>query len=460
MIRGKLKVLSVAALIAVAGAVQAAVSQPRHITIEYEYAKDGEIVSRKVNGAVQRYEYDLRGQLTGVNDGNGKAVEAYQYDAAGNILKKTLNGTTTTFKYDAANQLVSKEDAAGLVSYEYDAAGRMVREGDKEYRYSYLDKITSVLENGETAATMDYFVGGQIASVTRGNEAEQFIWDGLALVHRDGSDYLNEPAIGGGNPIASNGKVMLNDMLGSTIAVKGDEGYSTTSMTAFGESSDSGAFFTGKPFIGELGYAFLMRSYRPENGKWQTADPMGYPDGWNQLAYCNNGVTSCVDYLGATIAEMVASLLEPYVLGALAGALPSGISGIPDKGIWFSIANDLDLSELIITINYSQLKLLGINWGSGTEVCKGDELITSLAGKYIERTQPEIYTERDTGDDSIFISVINGGLTFGGDGESFYIHKTTGGFWNSVDVTSITITGSISWGYLEVQFLDWDKKVE
>ena len=305
MTTGKLKVLSAAALIAVAGAVQAAVSQPRHVTIEYEYAKDGEIVSRKINGAVQRYEYDLRGQLTGVYDVNGKAVESYNYDAAGNILKKTVDGKTTTFKYDAANQLVSKEDAAGLVAYEYDAAGRMVREGDKQYKYSYLDKITSVLENGETAATMDYFVGGQLASVTRGLDAEKFIWDGLALVHRDGSDYLNEPSIGGGNPVASNGKVMLNDMLGNTVAVKNDEAYCTTSMTAFGESTDSGAFFTGKPFVGELGYAFLMRSYRPENGKWQTADPLGYPDGWNQLAYCNNQATSSVDLLGCSEEEVV-----------------------------------------------------------------------------------------------------------------------------------------------------------
>ena len=103
---------------------------------------------------------------------------------------------------------------------------------------------------------------------------------------------------------AKDGKVMFNDRLGSTVAVKGDESYSMTSMTAFGESGDSGAFFTGKPFIGELGYAFLMRSYRPENGKWQTADPMGYPDGWNALAYCNNGVTSCVDLWAATQYEI------------------------------------------------------------------------------------------------------------------------------------------------------------
>ena len=32
--------------------------------------------------------------------------------------------------------------------------------------------------------------------------------------------------------------------------------------------------------------------------KWQTADPMGYPDGWNALAYCNNAATSAVDLRG------------------------------------------------------------------------------------------------------------------------------------------------------------------
>ena len=305
----RLKALSAAALFAAAWTAAAAQSPQRvrieqRVTIEYEYALDGEIVARRINGKLQHYEYDLRGQLTGVYDGDGKAVESYAYDAAGNILKITVNGKTTSFTYDGANQLVSKEDASGTTTYAYDAAGRMVREGGKEYRYSYLDKITSVVENGETAATMDYFVGGQIASVTRGGDAEKFIWDGLALVHRDGSDYLNEPAVGGGNPIVSNGGVLFNDMLGSTVAVKGDEGYSTMSMTAFGDNGNPDAFFTGKPFVGELGYAFLMRNYRPEHGKWQTADPIGYPDGWNNLAYCNNEVTENVDWFGALIASV------------------------------------------------------------------------------------------------------------------------------------------------------------
>ncbi len=58
-------------------------------------------------------------------------------------------------------------------------------------------------------------------------------------------------------------------------------------------------FFTGKPLVGELGYAFLMRNYRSDTGKWQTSDPLGYPDGWNNYAYCNNNVGVFFDFAGA-----------------------------------------------------------------------------------------------------------------------------------------------------------------
>ena len=76
-----------------------------------------------------------------------------------------------------------------------------------------------------------------------------------------------------------------------------------TSLTAFGESldKDNRAFFTGKPYIGELGYAFLLGNYRADMGKWQTADPLGYPDGWNNFAYVNNGVTMNIDWLGGCV---------------------------------------------------------------------------------------------------------------------------------------------------------------
>ena len=69
-------------------------------------------------------------------------------------------------------------------------------------------------------------------------------------------------------------------------------------MTSFGETDNENAFFTGKPMIKELGYSFLFRDYNPNQGKWTTSDPLGYPDGWNNLAYCGNEVVGFIDYMG------------------------------------------------------------------------------------------------------------------------------------------------------------------
>ncbi len=150
-----------------------------------------------------------------------------------------------------------------------------------------------------TLGTLSYHLNGQLAGVTRDGCREEYLWDGLALIRRGVSDFINEPAVTGGNPVLSGDKVLFNDLLGNTLGVKDQSSYQPIKMTAFGESDNVDAFFTGKPLVGELGYAFLFRNYRPEQGKWQTADPLGYPDGWNNMAYCNNEVTSYIDWLGA-----------------------------------------------------------------------------------------------------------------------------------------------------------------
>ena len=180
------------------------------------------------------------------------------------------------------------------------------------YSYGWLDKIINVQENGTMVAAFDYHINGQIASATYADKTENFLWDGLALIHRAGTNYINEPYVTGGNPIlSSKDGVMFNDMLGTTLAVKSGEQVNQVNMTAFCESlrpaangdaaKNQDAFFTGKPHIGELGYAFLFRNYRPEQGKWQTADPKGFPDGWNNLAYVNNCVANCIDIFGTDI---------------------------------------------------------------------------------------------------------------------------------------------------------------
>jgi RHS repeat-associated protein len=276
--------------------------------IKYFYSPDGQITARDVSGNKQNYQYDLKGQLLAVVDATGKAVEQYVYDPAGNILKKTIDGKTTTFKYDRANQLVSSTDASGKVTkYDYDAAGRLTQEGDKSFAYGWLDKVMSVSDNGKLAASFDYGVDGQLASRTdAAGKSESFTWDGLALVKRDSTNFVNESAITGGNPILAFGKdsskVLFEDMLGSTVGSTEGGKFNAINRTSFGEleSGDSGVdFFTGKPQVEGLGYAFLFRNYRADQGKWQTSDPLGYPDGLNNLAYVNNRVTMYIDWQGA-----------------------------------------------------------------------------------------------------------------------------------------------------------------
>ena len=248
---------------------------PAVASLEYFYAKDGTITGRCVNGKIQHYSYDKKGQLTAVVDfATHEVVEQYVYDPAGNILRKTVNSKTTVYTYDKANQLVSSECNGKITKYEYDAAGRLVKEGKRSYSYSWLDKVSCVKENGVEVASFTYHMDGQIATAKANGRQENFLWDNLALISRNETEYVNEPYVTGGNPILADGDVLFHDLLGSTIGIRSGKEYRETGMTAFGETDEKSAMFTGKPYIGELGYAFLFRNYRPGLGKWQTGDPL------------------------------------------------------------------------------------------------------------------------------------------------------------------------------------------
>ncbi len=282
-------------------------------SVEYEYSKSGQIVARTANGIRQTYEYDGRGQLLAVRNADGTDAERYAYDKAGNMVKKIVGGKTTTFTFDAANQLISSTTDGVTTKYAYDAAGRLVKEGGKTYRYGYLDKVLSVTD-GKNKFTYDYHADGQLATANYGDSSESFSWDGLALIQRGDEQFINEPHVGGGNPVvSSSGTTYFNDMLGTTLGSKTKvKKYSAAALTAFGERLDNAdttspairslgeGWFTGKPYVEGLGHAFLFRNYRAGLAKWQTADPLGYPDGWNRLAYCGNGVVSRIDYQGCS----------------------------------------------------------------------------------------------------------------------------------------------------------------
>ena len=331
--------------------------------IEYFYSDDGTLTGKAFNGKRVNFEYDLRGQLLAVKDAQGKDLERYTYDPAGNRLSKTINGVTTTYTYDKANQLVTSTVNGKTTHYKYDAAGRMIQAGDKKYIYNGQNKVVEVRQNGKTIAKFEYNIDGQIAKVIYGNKVEEFMWDGLALIWRSGVTYINEPYVTGGNPVMAGDNVLFNDMLGNTLAVNDK----AVEMTSFGETADKNAFFTGKPMIDELGYSFLFRDYNPNQGKWTITDPLDYPDGWNNLAYCNNGVTDHIDLLGGL--SLDAKITSLFILRVFNNA---NLVGALTNWIWTLYDFEDENKQLASVIEVAIKNHIGVLPEGETGVLKGN----------------------------------------------------------------------------------------
>ncbi len=247
------------------------------LELSYEWDPADQLTRRTWNGQTLRYEYDRSGQLLKVIDDQDQSLlEAYTYDPAGNMRTKLLHGQLTVMTYNAANQLVKSLDlgpataqtvaslsktpeaveklAKSTLAYTYDRAGRMLGTGPQpQNTYGWLDKLTSLALPDGSTATHTYWPDGQLAEIRSGDltvpsspssrsSSETFLWDGLALLQRNDSQYIIESHPSGGIPIASHpvGKpeeitYHLNDLLGTTLATVGPAGVNFSRLTSFGQ---------------------------------------------------------------------------------------------------------------------------------------------------------------------------------------------------------------------------------
>ena len=195
------------------------------------------------------------------------------------------------------------------------------------------------------------------------------------------------------------------DKSGRLSETKSNGKYSVAELSAFGEDltvhsptpTQNSNFFTGKPFVEGLGHAFLMRNYRAGLAKWQTADPMGYPDGWNQLVYCNNGVTGAVDLWGclgiveSEIQAAINKLVDGYVNASAIAGLLAGNSPTDCDDLEISGSIDVDIKS--IEVVYSK-EILGIQGSDCTTTWKRDP-VNIPVGQKRERNLPHVYPVRN-----------------------------------------------------------------
>ena len=123
---------------------------------DYDYLRDlaDQLIEETHHGQTSRYTYDLAGQLTAA-DHSLQPDESYTYDANGNRVQASLGGPATHYQTGPANRLLSD----GTFQYEYDAEGNLIRKTETatgnatEYTYDHRNRLVQESRTRAPAAS-------------------------------------------------------------------------------------------------------------------------------------------------------------------------------------------------------------------------------------------------------------------------------------------------------------------
>jgi len=347
----------------------------------FAYDAGGRVTQRTLGSGVYMVTgYDVRNRVTSILHKTSAhstiSTESYVYDAAGNLVEKTVNSVTTEYSYDDIDQLVAEVRSGYSASYTYDANGNRTTKTLNGTTQTYVlddaDKLTSITQGGNTVKSFTYDAAGRTTAVTVGNDTTSMAYDyesritqitypdqstnsfsyngldtrvskvdstGTRTYLRDGA-YVTDPVLSDGAAVYTPGiserrssttKFYHPDRLGSTERLT-DTGQSTTDTRqydAFGLLvSTSGSTPTPFGFAGAWGYQedpdsglklLGDRYYDPSTGRFLTRDPV--KDGRNWYGYCANNPIRFVDPTGC------------FLVLLLAGAgVAAGIYGLIELG--------------------------------------------------------------------------------------------------------------------------------
>jgi RHS repeat-associated protein len=247
------------------------------------------------------YTYDPLYRLTAADYASGEFFH-YTYDAAGNRLQLTRNGSlTTTYQYDAANRLTT----VGGVTYTYDHNGNLLSDGSRSLTYDTANRLTQVVSGTLTtqytyagdgvrlAQTVngDATPGGAtryavdratpppqvlVESQIAGGQSQTYLY-GLGVI---GSHDSGQPAPSGvegwayQHPDALGSVRQLTDEAGQVTQARF---YSPFGVPTVAVGTPAGSFgFAGEQRDAASGLIFLRaRYYDPALGRFLTRDP--YP---------------------------------------------------------------------------------------------------------------------------------------------------------------------------------------
>ena len=197
------------------------------------------------------FAYDAANQLSAST--TGSRTTGFQYDAAGRLLSQTTDGKAQTRTYGFLDKvLVLTKPDGTRIGFDYYPDGQLAAKAP-------LPSAAVLAKTGQASSKPGSTVGGLISSLMGANPSEEIpepspeqaalnrnlreelVWDGLALLYRNGATYAIEPHVSGGVPVAASqglgspATYYINDILGTTLAVVHPDRVEIVPMTAFGK---------------------------------------------------------------------------------------------------------------------------------------------------------------------------------------------------------------------------------
>jgi len=269
-------------------------------------------------GRTVDYTYNEVNQLTQEvvsNDPNGNnATTSFTYDAVGNLVTKTIDGTQTDYAYNSNDQLTQK----GSITYTYDANGNLIGDGTNSYEYDDQNRLTKVTTPTDTIEYSYDANDNRIAKIVNGATTTYLIdantpYAQVITETKDGGTTIDYTY---GNDLLSQNSAVetltyITDALGSTRALADSTGNITDNYTysPYGAllehlgNSTNEFLFTGEQFGFEDELYYLRaRYYNPLNARFMSRDSydgtIGNPITQNHYAYANSSPAMYVDPSG------------------------------------------------------------------------------------------------------------------------------------------------------------------